>query len=118
VVWALKHFRDIILGYQIHVLTDHSPVTGLFKDKNHTGKRARWQLTLQEYEPSFDYIPGKVNTAADALSRNVASIIFISQNLLNFDLSDSKERQRSDPYCCSITYFHGSDDDTFLNYLF
>ncbi len=30
VVWALKHFRDIILGYPITVFTDHAPVTELF----------------------------------------------------------------------------------------
>ncbi len=37
VVWALKHFRDIILGYPITVYTDHAAVTELFKGKNLTG---------------------------------------------------------------------------------
>ncbi len=30
VVWALKHFRDIILGYPITVFTDHAAVSELF----------------------------------------------------------------------------------------
>ncbi len=34
VVWALKHFRDIIYGYPITVYTDHSAVTQLFSGKN------------------------------------------------------------------------------------
>ncbi len=30
VVWALKHFWNIILGYSIAVFTDHAAVTELF----------------------------------------------------------------------------------------
>ncbi len=30
VVWALKHFRDMIFGYPITVYTDHSAITQLF----------------------------------------------------------------------------------------
>ncbi len=45
VVWALRHFRDLIHGYRIHVLTDYYAVTELFKGNNLTGKFARWQLT-------------------------------------------------------------------------
>ncbi len=40
-VWALKHFRDIILGYPITVFTDHAPVTELFKGRNLTGRLTR-----------------------------------------------------------------------------
>ncbi len=59
VVWALKHFRDIILGYPITVFTDHAAVTELFKGKNLTGRLARWYLTIQEFNPTFRYLPGR-----------------------------------------------------------
>ncbi len=72
VVWALRHFRDIILGYQVHVLTDHYAVTEMFKGKNLTGKYARWYLTVQEYNPKFSHIPGRINKVADALSRHIS----------------------------------------------
>ncbi len=56
IVWALKHFRDIILGYSITVFTDHAPVTELFKARNLTGRLARWYLTIQEFGPTFKYV--------------------------------------------------------------
>ncbi len=33
VVWGLTRFRDIILGYKINVLTDHSAIREIFKQK-------------------------------------------------------------------------------------
>ncbi len=37
VIWALRHFRELILGYKIHVHTDHYAVTETFKGNNFTG---------------------------------------------------------------------------------
>ncbi len=47
VVWALKHFRDIIMRYKITVYTDHSPIAEIFKGRNLSGRLARWCLTIQ-----------------------------------------------------------------------
>ncbi len=41
VVWGLKHFHDIILGYKITIYTNHSAITELFKGRNLTGKLAQ-----------------------------------------------------------------------------
>ena len=71
VIWALKHFRDLIKGYPITVYTDHKPMTELFKGRNLSGRLARWYLTIQEYNPSIIFIPGDKNRVADALSRNI-----------------------------------------------
>ncbi len=65
VIYCLERFRDMILGYKVKVWTD------LFKHKNLRGRLARWFMTLQEYEVNFEYISGKKNAAADALSRNI-----------------------------------------------
>ncbi len=51
VIWALKHYRDIIYGYSITIYTDHSAVTQLFKGKNLSGRLARWFLTIEEFNP-------------------------------------------------------------------
>ena len=53
VVWSLKHFRDLIHGYPVHVHTDHSAVVELFNSKNLTGKLARWALIVQDFKPTF-----------------------------------------------------------------
>ncbi len=67
VVWALRHFRDLIYGYDIVVRTDHSPVVELFRSKLLTGKLARWSLIVQDFNRTFAYVPGAVNNVADAL---------------------------------------------------
>ncbi len=71
VVWALKHFRDIIYGYSITVYTDHSAVTQLFSGKNLTRRLAKWYLPVMQFEPTINYLPDKANRVADALSRNI-----------------------------------------------
>ncbi len=66
VVWALKHYREIILGYNITVFTDHAAITELFR-----GRLARWYLTVQVLNPTFKFLPGRANVVADGLSFNV-----------------------------------------------
>ncbi len=49
VIWGLKHFCDIILGYASTVYTDHAAEIELIKGKKLTGKLARWYLTIQVF---------------------------------------------------------------------
>ncbi len=72
-IYCLEHFRGIMLGYKIRVWTDHIAIQNLFKNKNLRGRLARWFVTLQNIEINFEHIPGKKNTTADALSRNIVS---------------------------------------------
>ncbi len=73
IVWALKHFREIILGYNITVFTDHVAITELFRGrgKNFSSRLPRWYLTEQEFNPTFKYLPGRASVVADAMSCNV-----------------------------------------------
>jgi transposase InsO family protein len=66
IVATLKEFRNILLGQQITVFTDHKNLT--YKNFN-TERVMRWRLVLEEFGPDLQYIKGERNIVADALSR-------------------------------------------------
>ena len=65
IVETLKEDRNILLGQQIKIYTDHKNLT--FKNFN-TERVMHWQLFLEEFGPNLVYIQGIKNVVADALS--------------------------------------------------
>ena len=66
IVETLKEFRNILLGQQIIVHTDHKNLT----HRNFTSDEVmRWRLFIEEYSPELRFIKGNKNIVADALSR-------------------------------------------------
>ena len=63
---TLKKFRNILLGHQITVYTDHKNLT--YKIFN-TERVMRWRLILEEFGPELKYIKGENNVVSNALSR-------------------------------------------------
>ncbi len=66
IVETLKEFRNILLGQQIRIYTDHKNLT--YKTFN-TERVMRWRLILEEYSPTFYHIDGPKNVVADDLNR-------------------------------------------------
>jgi transposase InsO family protein/exonuclease VII small subunit len=66
IVETLKEFRNILLGQQIIVHTDHENLT--YKNFN-SDRVMRWRLFIEEYSPDLRYIKGEHNIVADSLSR-------------------------------------------------
>ena len=66
IVEVLKEFRNILLGQQICVHTDHENLT--YKTFN-SDRVMQWRLYIEEYSPDLQYIKGEKNVVADALSR-------------------------------------------------
>jgi hypothetical protein len=65
IVEILKEFRNILLGQQITIYTDHQNLT--YTNFN-TERVMRWRLNIEEFGPTFAYIKGSNNVVADALS--------------------------------------------------
>ncbi len=122
VVWALKHFRDLIHGYNIIVRTDHAAVVELFNTKSLTGKLGCWSLVVQDFAPTFAHVPGAVNHVADSLSRYIGAVedeeieaAAAVATSLDTALNDSiRDAQREDPFCQPLLYYLHSDDPTHL----
>ena len=70
IVYALRQFRQIILGYPIAIETDHKPLVFLLKHPDPNSRLYRYQLELLEYQiENIAYIEGGSNSVADYLSR-------------------------------------------------
>lgn len=67
---SLKHWRHYLKGApRGKAFTDHHSLKHLATQPTLTPRQARWIELLQEYHIHIDYLPGKRNVVADALSR-------------------------------------------------
>ena len=65
---TLKEFRNILLGYEIEVFTDHKNLT--YESTMGNSQRAqRWRSLIQEFDVTLKFIAGEANIVADAISR-------------------------------------------------
>jgi len=69
IVETLKRFRHLLLGIRFRIFTDHKPLEHLLTQKNLSARQQRWIDTLNDFDFEIMYIPGELNTIADALSR-------------------------------------------------
>lgn len=69
IVYCCAKFRQYIIGHKIIAQTDHHALTFIRKCRLTSGRLTRWSLALQEYDLAIEYIPGKLNIAADTLTR-------------------------------------------------
>lgn len=67
--FAIKHFRPYIYGTHFTIKSDHRPLSYLFSMKDPSSKLTRMRLEIEEYNFTVEYIKGKLNVVADALSR-------------------------------------------------
>lgn len=68
-IYCCTKFRQYLIGHKIILQTDHHALTFIKQCKLTSGRLTRWVLALQEFEFTIQYIPGKLNTAADTLTR-------------------------------------------------
>ena len=80
IVETLKEFKNILLGQNVIIHTDHK---NLLYDKSSSDRVLRWRLLVEEYAPTFLHIQGEKNVVADALSRLNADFDTEYNNQLN-----------------------------------
>ena len=71
VILTCRHFHHYLWGTKFTILTDHQPLTSIFKRKTKSARMNRWILEMREYDYEIQYVKGKYNYVADQLSRPV-----------------------------------------------
>lgn len=69
IVWAIKYFRPYLYGRSFKILTDHRPLIYLFNMRDPSSRLMKFRMIIEEYDFTIEYVRGKNNAAADALSR-------------------------------------------------
>ncbi len=96
IIHALQTRRSYLHGAKFVINTDHHPLKYLDTQKTLSRKQARWVEFMQEFDYSINYMKGKSNVVADALSRqhgerHYMSTEFIRKLLLLTKVSLSNE---------------------------
>lgn len=73
VVWAVKYFRPYLFGRHFKIFTDHKPLVYLFNHTNPSTRLTKFRLCLEEYDFTVEYVRGRENVTADALSRVIVT---------------------------------------------
>ena len=75
ILWVVERHRYILLGYPIHIKSDHRPLRDLFNKQGLNSRQSRWIERLLEFDiKGFEHVEGKLNKVADALSRHVCGV--------------------------------------------
>lgn len=69
IYWGIKYFRPYIYGTKFHLRSDHRPLVYLFSLRDPTSKLNRIRMELEEHDFVIEYVPGKLNSEADGMSR-------------------------------------------------
>ena len=77
--FGIKTFRAFLYGVDFVLNTDHMPLIHLFNMKIICSRLARTVQELSEFTFTINYVPGKLNCAADTLSRLHAPKVPIEQ---------------------------------------
>ncbi len=70
--WKYHHF---LLGAQFTVVTNHQPLTSIFKRKTKFPRINKRVLEIREYNHNIQYLKGKYSYVTDQMSRPVLVIV-------------------------------------------
>jgi len=112
-VETLKEHRNMLLGQQIEVFTDHkNPVCKHFN----TERVVCWRLLLEEFGPKLTHVKGVDNIAAHALSRlEMAEEEFSAEAFANELANGEEDFPKGHPLSCKESEFRQKKDRALQN---
>lgn len=69
IVWSILLLRPYLEGCRLTIRTDHDSLRWILNLTGATGRLARWQLCLSEFDSDVIHRAGVIHQAADALPR-------------------------------------------------
>ena len=74
ILHALMKFKQYLVGSKFKIKTDHNSLKYFLEQKELNERQQKWVSKVQAYDFEIEYVKGKNNVAADALSRLLASL--------------------------------------------
>ena len=93
-VTSILHFRNILLGMQFTVFTDHKALLQWMKKPPVNERHARWLIRLQDMNFDIVYLKGQENVLADFMSRPLGETKSSIQELAD-DLANNNKQTTS-----------------------
>ena len=78
ILHALTKFRQYLVGNKFKIKTDHNNLKYFLEQKEFNERQQKWVNKVQAYDFEIEYVKGKNNVVADALSRRPASLSLMS----------------------------------------
>ncbi|KAF7759859.1 hypothetical protein Agabi119p4_11554 [Agaricus bisporus var. burnettii] len=121
IIRSLKKWRMDLLGNHFTVFTDHKTLLNFNNQKDLSRRQARWMEFLSQYDYNIQYLPGHVNTAADALSRMLEQKqeridrqlppAIVVASILAASIEITPQSPSKDPALCAAVFQVESDEE-------
>ena len=89
IFYCVTYLSHLLRDRHFTIKTDHKNLTFISLDSN--AMVIRWNIALQEFSYTLEYVPGTQNTIADSMSRLCVNRMKTNPNPLSLRLSSSTE---------------------------
>ena len=78
ILHALTKFKQYLVGGRFKVKTDHNSLKYFLEQKKINERQHKWVSKIHAYDFEIEYVKGKNNVVADALSRRPTTLSLMS----------------------------------------